>query len=63
MELYQKDDIPADVLGDSINKLYNEKTMLQASLSPVIEDDTVPFDSFFAVIDLGYILRHKCYKM
>ena len=50
MELYQKDDIPADVLGDSINKLYNEKTMLQASLSPVIEDDTVPFDLVEALI-------------
>ena len=34
MELYQRDDIPADVLGESINKLYNEKTALQGSIKP-----------------------------
>ena len=44
MELYQRDDIPPEVLGESINKLHNEKMALQASLEPVPEDDTVPFD-------------------
>ena len=44
MELYQKDDIPADVLGDSINKLYAEKTALQNSITPEPEDDVLPFD-------------------
>ena len=44
MELYQRDDIPTDVLGESINKLHNEKVALQASLDPVPEDDAVPFD-------------------
>ena len=44
MELYQRDDIPTDVLGESINKLYGEKTALQASLEPVPGDNTAPFD-------------------
>ena len=44
MELYQRDDIPTEVLGESINKLYNEKTALQASLEPVPVDDTIAFD-------------------
>ena len=44
MELYQRDDIPPEVLGESINKLHNEKIALQASLEPVPEDDAVPFD-------------------
>ena len=44
MELYQRDDIPTDVLGESINKLYNEKVVLQTSLEPVPVDDTAPFD-------------------
>ena len=44
MELYQRDDIPADILGDSIRKLYNEKTALQASLEPVPIDNTASFD-------------------
>lgn len=34
MELYQSDTIPANVLGDSINKLYAEKTALEATLEP-----------------------------
>ena len=45
MELYQRDDIPTDVLGESINKLYNEKTALQAMLEPVAEEAAaMPFD-------------------
>lgn len=44
MELYQQDDIPAELLGGKINKLYGEKTALQAALVPVIEPETMPFD-------------------
>lgn len=44
MELYQRDDIPADILGTNINKLYNEKTSLQANLEPVEEVNSVSFD-------------------
>ena len=44
MELYQRDDIPTDVLSKSINKLYNEKVVLQASLEPVLADDVLSFD-------------------
>lgn len=44
MELYQKDEIPADVLGNSINKLYAEKTALQNSTIPEPENDVIPFD-------------------
>lgn len=44
MELYQKDDIPADVLGDSINKLYAEKTALQNGAEPEPENSVLPFD-------------------
>lgn len=44
MELYQKDDIPPDVLGDSINKLYTEKTALQNSVTLEPKNDVLPFD-------------------
>lgn len=44
MELYQKDDIPAEVLGDSINKLYTEKTALQDSAAPEPESTVLPFN-------------------
>lgn len=44
MELYQHDDIPPELLGDRINKLYAERTALQASLTPTQEPDTMPFD-------------------
>ena len=44
MELYQRDDIPTDILGESINKLYNEKVALQTSLEPVPVDNTLSFD-------------------
>ena len=44
MELYQHDDIPPDVLGDSINKLYAEKTALQAYTPQAQEPDTIPLD-------------------
>lgn len=44
MELYQHDDIPPELLGDRINKLYAERTALQASLVPVQEPNAMPFD-------------------
>ena len=44
MELYQNDEIPTELLGEKINRLYNEKTVLQESLSPVAEPDSMPFD-------------------
>lgn len=44
MGLYQKDEIPTDLLGANINKLYTEKTALQAALTPVEEPAAVPFD-------------------
>mgnify|MGYP002624459924 CR=1 FL=1 len=44
MELYQRDDIPTEILGDSINKLYNEKLALQTSLEPVPVENTASFD-------------------
>ena len=43
MELYQQDGIPPELLGESINKLYNEKTALQATLEPVEEVAVTPF--------------------
>ena len=43
MELYQQDGIPPELLGESINKLYNEKTALQATLEPVEEVAITPF--------------------
>ena len=43
MELYQQDGIPPKLLGKSINKLYNEKTALQATLEPVKEVEITPF--------------------
>ena len=50
MELYQKDDIPADVLGDSINKLYTEKTALMEDVSPEPQSTVLPFDLAQALI-------------
>ena len=45
MELYQHDDIPPNVLGESINKLYNEKTALEAAIVPDKEETrSIPFD-------------------
>lgn len=44
MELYQQDDIPAELLGDKINKLYNEKTALQSAITPASEPESMPFD-------------------
>lgn len=44
MELYQMDDIPAELLGGKINKLYNERTALQATLTPVSQPEIMPFD-------------------
>ena len=50
MELYQQDGIPANLLGESINKLYNEKTALQAAIEPVEELTETPFDLVEALI-------------
>lgn len=44
MELYQNDDIPTQILGDNINKLYLEKTALEKTLEPEKESDVMPFD-------------------
>lgn len=44
MELYQRDDIPPDVLGEKINKLYTERTALQASITPQKEPEEVSVD-------------------
>jgi site-specific DNA recombinase len=44
MGLYQQDDIPADLLGENISKLYNEKTVLLSSLAPVVEPEIQSFD-------------------
>lgn len=44
MELYQQDDIPAELLGERINRLYNERTALQSTIAPEPEPDTAPFD-------------------
>lgn len=44
MELYQMDDIPAELLGEKINKLYGERTALQNTLVPEAEPEAVPFD-------------------
>lgn len=44
MELYQMDDIPAELLGEKINKLYGERTALQNTLVPEEEPAAVPFD-------------------
>jgi len=44
MELYQHDDIPAELLGEKINRLYNERTALQDTLAPEVEQTTMPFD-------------------
>lgn len=44
MELYQHDDIPAELLGEKINRLYNERTALQDTLAPEVEQTAMPFD-------------------
>ena len=44
MELYRIDGIPPEILGENITKLHNEKTVLQAKLTPVEEIVTTPFD-------------------
>lgn len=44
MELYQHDDIPPELLGDRINKLYAERTALQELVTPVSEPDAMPLD-------------------
>ncbi len=44
MELYQHDNIPPELLGEKINKLYAEKTALQASYTPEVIQKSTPFD-------------------
>lgn len=44
MELYQNDQIPTELLGDTINKLFIEKTALQTTLTPETPEKTMPFD-------------------
>lgn len=50
MSLYQKDEIPPEILGDKINILYQEKTALQSTIIPVEEPEKVPFDLIEALI-------------
>lgn len=50
MELYQMDGIPPEILGDKINKLYNERTTLQESIAADASTATVPFDLAEAII-------------
>ena len=50
MELYQHDDIPPELLGERINKLYNERTALESTLTPVVENEVMPFDLVEALI-------------
>ena len=38
------DDIPAELLGGKINKLYGERTALQETLLPDEEPSAIPFD-------------------
>jgi site-specific DNA recombinase len=44
MELYQRDDIPTDILGENINKLYLEKTALEKTIKPEPDDSLMSFD-------------------
>ena len=44
MELYQLDNFPIEILSENINKLYNEKMLLQTSLEPVSTDNVISFD-------------------
>ncbi len=44
MELYQRDDIPPDVLGEKINALYTERTALQSSIEPEKEPEEASVD-------------------
>lgn len=44
MSLYQNDEIPTELLGEQISRLYNEKTTLQAAVTPVVEPTAMPFD-------------------
>lgn len=46
----QHDDIPPELLGERINKLYNERTALESTLAPVVEDEAMPFDLVEALI-------------
>ena len=50
MELYQQDGIPPELLGERINKLYNEKNALQATIEPDEEVAATPFDLVEALI-------------
>ena len=43
MELYQQDDIPPELLGEKINRLYGEKTALENSIAPVEETNAARF--------------------
>lgn len=50
MSLYQQDEIPPDLLGEQINRLYKEKTTLQAAIIPITEPKTKSFDLVEALI-------------
>lgn len=44
MELYQIDEIPADILSSKINQLYNEKTTLENSINKQHSESILSFD-------------------
>ena len=44
MELYQLDKIPPELLGENIDRLYNEKTILQKSLIKAEEPEKISLD-------------------
>lgn len=50
MGLYQKDEIPPEILGEQINQLYTEKVTLQEAMPPEEKSEDVPFDLVEALI-------------
>ncbi len=44
MGLYQQDEIPTELLGENVNKLYNEKITLQETLTPLDNPKLLPFN-------------------
>ena len=51
MGLYQKDEIPPEILGEQINQLYTEKVTLQETLPKEEKSEEVPFDLVEALIE------------
>ena len=51
IELYQMDSIPADFLSENVNKLYQEKNMLQKSLQSMKKEPAYTFDLVQALLE------------